>query len=145
MPPLKPSLARAYINTGTYAAPTWTELKTIQDATTETEIDELDATPRNAAFAATVDGPAKLTFNLTLLWDPADPGLAALQNHYINRTPLDFLATDQPVTISGAQGPRAYVHVFHYRKLEQRNNAQAIEVTLKPTYADQPPTWWQTP
>jgi len=134
--------AKLYRNTGTYAAPVWVEVANVKDVTLNLEKGEADVTTRaNQGWRATVGTLKEGSLEFEMVWDTGDPGFEALKDAYFNDTPVEMAVLDGVVTASGSQGLRASFSVTNFSRSEPLEEAITAKVTLKPTYAANPPEW----
>ncbi len=67
--------ARLYMNSGTYASPTWSGLNTVRDLTLNLETGEADVSTRsNQGWRATVSTLKDASLEFELVIDPEDSG-----------------------------------------------------------------------
>jgi hypothetical protein len=134
--------AKLYRNTGTYAAPVWNEVKNVKDVTLNLEAGEADVTTRgNAGWRATVATLKDASIEFEMVWDSADDDFAAIRDAFLNRTPIELAVMDGDITTTGSQGLRASCIVTNFSRNEALEEAITVSVTVKPTYADNAPSW----
>src|SRR5687767_3650409 len=133
---------KTYRNTGTYAAPTWNELKNIRDLTLSLEKGEADVTTRgNNGWRAIVATLKDASVEFELVWDTTDDDFIAIRDSYLNNTVLELAIMDGDITTSGSQGLRASFMVTNFSRGEPLEEAMLVSVTVKPTLAANAPTW----
>jgi hypothetical protein len=138
--------ARLYRNTGTYAAPVWNEIKNVKDVTLNLEAGEADVTTRaNAGWRATVATLKDGSIEFEMVWDTADDDFAAIRDAFLNRTSIEFAVMDGDIASSGSQGLRATCMVTSFSRNEALEEAITVSVTVKPTFAINPPSWMTVP
>jgi hypothetical protein len=134
--------AKLYRNTGTYTTPTWNEVKNVKDVTLNLEAGEADVTTRgNAGWRATVATLKDASIEFEMVWDSADDDFAAIRDAFLNRTPIELAVMDGDITTTGSQGLRASCIVTNFSRNEALEEAITVSVTVKPTYADNAPSW----
>ena len=134
--------ARLYRNTGTYAAPTWVEVTNVKDVTLNLEKGEADVTTRaNQGWRATVGTLKDASVEFQMVWDTADTAFAAIQQAFFNNTPIEFAIMDGDITDPAAEGLRATFDIFNFTRNENLEEAIMVDVSIKPTYADNAPEW----
>lgn len=143
---MKPSLAKIYVNAGTYATPNWQELKSVVDATVNVPAEEIEATRRGDAFTGTLPGANNLSVEVTCLWDTSDSVLMGIIDAALNGQSKDIAVLDKPVGTSGAQGPRGYFYIHGLTRVEARNQALQVRFTLRPAAdASDAMIWMEVP
>ena len=76
-----------------------------------------------------------------MVWDTEDSGFAAIRQSFLNDTPLDFRVLSGPSDDPEAEGLLATCAVFSFTRNEALEEAITVDVTIKPTYAQNPPSW----
>jgi hypothetical protein len=135
--------AKLYRNTGTYASPTWSEMTNVKDLTLNMDLDEADVTTRasggwKANVATLLDG----SIEFEMVYDPTDANFTAVQTAFFSRSAVEFAAMDGPIATAGSQGLRATCMVKQFSVEEKLAEALTVKVTIKPTYAANPPSWY---
>ncbi len=134
-----------YRNTGTYGSPVWSVMGDVKDVTLDLETDEADVTVRgNNGWKATQPTLRSATIEFEMVWDPSNAGFTAIQTAFLAGSSIEFLALDQPVATTGAQGLRATMAVSKFSREEPLADAIKVKVTLKVTYSANAPSWWTT-
>ena len=134
--------AKLYRNTGTYAAPTWVEVSNVKDVTLNLEKGEADVTTRaNAGWRATVGTLKDASIEFQMVWDTVDAGFDAIRQAFFNNTPLEFAVMDGDITDPESEGLRATFDVFNFTRNEALEEAIMVDVSIKPTYAENAPEW----
>ena len=134
--------AKLYRNTGTYAAPTWVEVSNVKDVTLNLEKGEADVTTRaNAGWRATVGTLKDASIEFQMVWDTVDAGFDAIRQAFFNNTPLEFAVMDGDIADPDSEGLRATFDIFNFTRNEALEEAILVDVSIKPTYADNAPEW----
>jgi len=134
--------AKLFRNTGNYAAPTWNEIKNVKDVTLNLEAGEADATTRgNGRWRATVATLKDASIEFEMVWDSADDDFTAIRDAFLNHTGIELAAMDGDILTAGSQGLRATFAVTNFSRNEPLEEAITVSVTVKPTYAANPPSW----
>ena len=137
---------KLYRNTGTYAAPVWQEIGNVKDLTLNLEKGEADVTTRaNGGWRSTVATLKEGSIEFSMVWDTSDPGFTAIKDAWFNNTPVEMAVLDGPVNVPGSQGLRASFAVIKFGREENLEEAMNVPVSLKPTYAANPPEWMVVP
>lgn len=143
---------KLYYNTGTHAAPTWVEMNKAQDVSASLNKGEADVSARYSGWKATKSALKELEITFGYLHvRGADTVFDMLLGSYTNDTAVQFLVLDGDVVLTGAQGPRAYCEVFTLDLSQELEGGDKYDVTLKPTYKEDPvgtirnPDWYEVP
>jgi len=137
---------KLYRNSGTYAAPVWEEIGNVKDLTLNLEKGEADVTVRaNAGWRATVGTLKEGSIEFSMVWDTGDAGFAAIKDAWFNNTPIEMAVLDGPVDVPGSEGLRATFSVIKFGREENLEEAMTVPVSLKPSYAANPPEWMVVP
>jgi hypothetical protein len=137
--------ARLYMNSGTYASPTWSGLNTVRDLTLNLETGEADVSTRsNQGWRATVSTLKDASLEFELFIDPEDSGFTSVVNAFLQNEPIEFVVVDGPVSgpaSIGYHGLRATCRIASFSRNEALEEATTASVTAKPTYSENPPSW----
>jgi hypothetical protein len=134
--------AKLYRNSSTYESPTWVEIENVKDVTLSLEKGEADVTTRaNDGWRATKGTLKDASVEFQMVWDTEDTGFTAIQEAYFGNTSLDLAVMSGDITTAGSQGLRAEMDVFSFSRSEALEEAQMVDVSLKPTYSANAPTW----
>lgn len=119
-----------------------TELTNVKDVTLNLEKAEADVTTRaNNGWRATVGTLKDASIEFQMIWDTDDPGFSAIRQAFLTDTPLDFKVLSGPATDPQAEGLLATCEVFSFTRNEALEEAITVDVTIKPTYAQNAPQW----
>jgi hypothetical protein len=138
---------KLYLNTGTHATPTWTEVKQAINVSANLGKGEADVSARYSGWKLTKGALKELEISFTYRHKVgADTVFDALLSAYMTGTPKEFAVMDAAITDSGAQGLRAYCEVMSLNLSQELESSSEYEVTLKPTYHEDggaivEPTW----
>ena len=137
--------AKIYINDGTYAAPSWTEMGNAKDVTINLEKGEADVTVRDnngwRAYAGTLkDGSVEFES----LWISRHKGFRRIKKAYFRNESLEFAIMDGEITEPGVEGLRARMVVTNLSRGEPLEEGITASVTLKPTVSEHAPYWLET-
>jgi len=137
--------AKLYRNTGTYAAPTWDLIGNVRDLTLNLETGEADVSTRaNNGWRATVGTLKDASIEFEMVWDNLDTDFTVIRDAFLNNTSIEFAVMDGLITgqgSSGSQGLRATCRIANFSRNEALEEAITVSVTVKPTYAINPPSW----
>jgi predicted secreted protein len=136
--------ARLYRST--FAAPVWNPVQNVKDVTLNLEAGEADVSTRGTGgWRATVATLKDASVEFEMVWDTADDDFAAIRDAFLNRGALEFAVMDGDITLSGSQGLRATCMVTTFSRNEPLEEAVTVSVTIKPTFAANPPLWLVVP
>jgi hypothetical protein len=137
--------ARLYMNSGTYASPTWSGLNNVRDLTLNLETGEADVSTRgNEGWRATVSTLKDASLEFELVIDPEDSGFTSIVNAFLQNEPVEFVVLDGPISGEGSvgsQGLRATFRIASFSRNEALEEAVTASVTAKPTYSEHSPVW----
>lgn len=134
--------AKAYHNTGTYGTPVWDEMPNVKDVTISGDTSEADLTTRGGGGWAQVAGVITSgQVEFTSIWDPADTDLDAILTAWTGKTLIDMAFMDGAIATAGNQGLRAEMAVLNFTRNEPLEGALTVDITVKPGYSSNAPTW----
>lgn len=138
--------AKLFRNTGTFATPTWNEITNVRDVTLNLEAGEADVTTRgNNGWRATVATLKDGSIEFEMVWDSADDNFTSIRDAFLNKTAIELAVMDGPMASPGSQGLRASFMVTSFSRSEPLEEAISVNVTAKPTYSANPPSWLTVP
>jgi hypothetical protein len=76
-----------------------------------------------------------------MVWLPGDAAFDAIQEAFLENTPIEFAVMDGPIATAGSQGLRATFEVFSFTRNENLEEAVTVDVSIKPTVAANAPSW----
>ena len=135
--------AKLYYKTGGVAGQgQWTLLPNVKDVTLSLERGEADVTTRaNGGWKATVGTLKDASVEFESVWDTEDAGFTALQEAFMNGTPIGIAVMDGDIATPGSQGLQADMAVTKFDRKEPLEEAITVSVTVKPTYSATAPAW----
>ena len=134
--------AKLYRNTGDYATPVWVEVSNVKDVTLNLEKGEADVTTRaNGGWRATVGTLKDASIEFQMVWDTVDAGFDTIRQAFFDNTPIEFAVMDGDITDPDSEGLRATFDIFNFTRNEALEEAILVDVSIKPTYADNAPEW----
>jgi hypothetical protein len=124
-----------YVNTGTYASPTWVALSLAKDITVNDSRAEGDSTVRGYDLTSVTPGMRTLQVAGEIKYDPADAGFDALYDAYVAdpQAVVGFLLLDGPVATAGKKGKRFDAYVTQFGDNEPLNQVKTVPFTLSAT------------
>jgi len=138
--------AKLYRNTGSYESPVWAEVENVKDLALNLEAGEADVTTRaNDGWRATIATLKDASVEFGMVWDTEDADFSAIQDAYFDGTSIEFAVMDGRIETEGSEGLRATMAVTAFSRDEPLEEAITVTVTIKPTYADNPPEWYVVP
>lgn len=137
---------RLYRNTGTFASPTWDEVKNVRDLSLNLEAGEASMTTRaNAGWEAVLASLKKASIEFQMVWDSADTDVTAFRDAFLNRSTIECAVMDGDIAVAGNQGLRATMAVLKFARSEALEEGMLIDITIKPAYAANAPSWHTAP
>src|SRR5688572_3094969 len=134
--------AKLYRNAGSFGSPIWTEVTNVKDLTLNLEKGEADVTTRaNGGWRATVGTLKDASIEFQMVGDTVDAGFDAIRQAFFNNAPLEFAVMDGDITDPDSEGLRATFDIFNFTRNEALEEAIMVDVSIKPTYADNAPEW----
>jgi len=140
---------KLYLNGGTHATPTWTEITKAINVSANLGKGEADVSSRETSWKLAKGALKELEISFTYRHKAgADTVFDALLAAYLADTAVEFAVMDAAITESGAQGPRAFCEIFSMNLTQELENASEYEFTLKPTYHEESgsliePEWYE--
>jgi hypothetical protein len=137
---------KLYRNAGTFAAPDWNEVKDVKDLTLTLEKGEADVTTRgNDGWRATLGTLKDASVEFQMVYDTADDDFQKFQEAWFTDKPIELAIMDGLMVVAAgvekSQGLRATFSVQTFSRSEALEEAMMTDVSIKPTYAANPPTW----
>lgn len=138
--------AKFYRNKSTYQSPQWDEVTNVRDLTLALDKSEADVTTRaNGGWRAIIGALKDGAINFEMLWDTADDDFQAFLDAWTGDSAIEVLCLDGAVSVAGSEGLRATMQVLKFERQEPLEEAMKVSVTIKPTYADNAPSWYIVP
>lgn len=134
---------KLYRNAGSYASPTWTVMNEVKDCRLAINVGEADVTTRGGngwEQIAPVMKSASIEFGLLNV--PGSANVTALINALIGLSSIELLCLDGAYNVAGSRGLRALCGIFSTTRNEELRNATQFEMSAKPTYSVNAPTWF---
>lgn len=124
---------KLYVNTGTYASPTWVEVVDARDVTMNDTRAEGDSSVRGYGMASVTPGQRTIQITFDMRHDNDGTAYEAIKTAYDARTVLGVLLTDGPRATVGTEGFRLDTYVTAMTKNEPMNDVKTVSVTLAGT------------
>jgi len=140
---------KLYMNGGTHATPTWTEITKAINVSANLGKGEADVSSRETSWKLAKGALKELEISFTYRHKAGDDTVFdALLAAYLADTAVEFAVMDAAITESGAQGPRACCEIFSMNLTQELENSSEYEFTLKPTYHEESgsliePEWYE--
>ena len=134
---------KAYVRTGgTYASPTYTELKPVINASIEIEHSTFDATTRGAGgFRQTGVSITGLRFPITMKKDKDDTAFAALETAHQGKSLVELLVLDGTRLLDASKGYRAECVCESWNETQDLEGMVTIDSVWVPGASDNAPTY----
>jgi hypothetical protein len=122
-----------YRNTGSYASPTWSEMKHVKDLSIAAEVNEVEASDRDSVFALIEKGLIQFTVEFGYRYADGDAEWEALITELLSRgVGAEFAIMDGDITDTGEKGWRMTAHVMAANQSQELESAYTMDITLKP-------------
>lgn len=120
-----------------------TLVENVKDVTLDLSSAEADVTTRgNDGWRATVATLKEGSIDFQIVWDTEDAFFTALKDAWFDNDAIALLVLDAPTDESG-QGLDADFAVINFTRNEALEDAILVDVTVKPTYSDRAPEWYE--
>ena len=130
---------RLYINTGTYAAPTWSEVSAAKDISMPDDSDEIETPERGARYKLWQVGQGDLSIEFPATYRRARASQVAVRGHYDAQTDCDILLVDGDVATADNEGMRMISKCVSFGNSLGMTDGAEIAMRFRPTYnTDQP-------
>jgi len=136
--------AKLYRDTGS----AWDEVTNVKDLSLTLEKGEADVSTRgNNGWKASIAALKDAAVEFNMVYDLADTDLTAIRDSFLNNTAVRFLVLDGALDVAaaGSQGLKASFMVTSFKLPQNLEEAQMVEVVMKPTYSTTAPTWVTSP
>lgn len=135
-----------YLNTGTYATPALTRVDNCRDLTLNLEKNDADVTTRgNNGWRAIVSVLKDATVEFNMIWNTDDAVFQAIKDAFlaasIEDQSLEFFVMSCDIDEADCEGLRATFTVSNFTKNEPLEEAQNVDVSLRPTISAHAPQW----
>ncbi len=142
---------KAYYNSATHATPTWNEAKYAINVSANFGKGEGDVSGRYSGWKKSKGALKELEITFTYRHKRGvDAVFDKILDSYVNGTPVEWAILDGDITLTKAQGPRAFCEVMSLNMTQELENGVEYEVTLKPTWFEEAsnvvePDWYEVP
>ena len=138
--------AHLYLDTGTYSAPTWSDVTNCKDVTLNGDPVEADVTTRGSGMKNTVVAINDPSVDFNMINITGDANLMVIRTAFVTGGTIYAAAMDDNILTSGAWGLEGLMVVTKFTNGQPLLEAHTYDVTLKPTlYPAQPAQWVTTP
>ena len=124
---------KLYVNTGTYASPTWVEVVDAKDVTMNDTRAEGDSSVRGYDMASVTPGQRTVQITFDMRYDNDASAYEAIKTAYDARTVLGVLVSDGPRATVGVEGFRLDTYVTSMTKNEPMNDVKTVSIVLSGT------------
>lgn len=124
---------KLYVNTGTYASPTWVEVVDAKDVNIPDTRAEGDSSVRGMNMSSVTPGQRTVQITFDMRYDNDAAAYEAIKAAYDGRTVMGVLATDGPRATAGVEGFRLDTYVTGLTKNEPMNDVKTASVVLSGT------------
>lgn len=124
---------KAYVNSGTYASPTWNLIDNMGEVSPTDEFEDVKIPLRaNGGFSAGVPGFRDIAFAFKMLFRLDDTVQATLRTKAHARTATEFAFLDQAIATTGATGIRGTFYLKKFNRMEEDGKPCMVDVEIKP-------------
>lgn len=116
---------KAFVNTGTFASPTWVPISRFRDLTRPDSRAKAQNGDRGSDFDSTITGRRTVGVTGELRYVPGDDASDALKEAYDANTPVDMCFIDAPGT-PGSHGQRGDFLISKWERAEPLDGAVMI-------------------
>lgn len=128
-----------YINSATYATPTWVELALARDSTLADTRAKIEAAARDSDFIRYVYGLRDVGIDVELIWEPSNAAFTLVQAAYQAGTSIDMAVMDGDITVEGSCGVRADWGVEDLSRPEPLQGLVVASAKFSPMRTENPP------
>jgi hypothetical protein len=143
--------AKLYYNSATHATPTWVEITNAMDVNVPLSKGQGDISTRASGWRKKGAGLKEASIEFGYLHHRgADTVFDALLDSYVNDTPIELAAMDDDITLTGAQGLRAFMIAFDMSQGQALEEGIKYDFSFEPTQFDESgsvvePDWYEIP
>jgi hypothetical protein len=135
-----------YRNSGTYEAPTLVRVDNCRDLTLNLEKNTADVTTRgNNGWRAMIGVLKDSTIDFGMIWNTEDANFQAIKDAFLASSlaaqSIEFFVMSADIDEADSEGLRATFMVERFTKNEPLEEAQNVDVSIRPTFADHAPEW----
>lgn len=127
-------LPKLYINTATYASPTWSEISEARDLSMPLALGEVDASDRGSTFKKYDAGLIDMSIEWEMTYRNGNANFAALQTHVLARTTVEIAIVDDDIATSGTEGFRIPCKLFSQSFNFPLEDGMTVSMKAMPTY-----------
>lgn len=124
---------KLYVNTGTYASPTWVEVIDAIDVNIPDTRAEGNSSVRGRNMSSVTPGQRAFECTFDMRYDNDATAYEAIKAAYDARTVLGILMTDGPRATVGTEGFRVDTYVMDMTKSEPMNDVKKVSIRLAGT------------
>lgn len=134
--------AALYRNSGTYSTPVLVKVGNCKDVTVNLEKNKADVTTRsNNGWRANIGVLKDASVDFAMVWNTSDENFQAIRDAFLHNTPIEFFVMSADVAETDSEGLRATFSIDKFTKNEPLEDAQGVDVSMSPTFADHAPDW----
>lgn len=128
-----------YLNTGTYASPTWARISRVEDVDLPDERETGELRIKGSDDVKTLVGPRKRSIAFRYKYKKGtDAIFTALQTAYTNKSIVDYMALDGAADVDGSKGHRGPYKVTKFSQSRPMVNPLEYDVELQVADTDEP-------
>jgi len=133
---------KLYYNTATWVSPTWSEIKLTRDLTLNMQRAEADLSNRGGGgFKQILTALLDAGIEVELVWDPSNTPFSAIQDAFLNNTPIELAVADGDIETAGTEYLHADCVIPQFNRAEPLEGAVVANATIKVAYSSNTPEW----
>lgn len=138
---------KIYLNTGTYATPTWTEWTSIVNATLNMEVGEFDASRRGSgAWRERGTTLRDISVDGECIKDKDDTTFVAIESSVQSNASVELLIMDGDRTSANSDGVRGLFRALSWNEGQELEEGVSIDFNFRPyPNTDSPPAFVSGP
>lgn len=143
--------AHIYLNTGSVATPTWTEITEARDVSMPMTADQIEQSDRSTKFKLYSSGGIDLSVSFKMSYRNGSANFASLQSLFLTGCGAEFAIMDGPIATAGSEGVRGGFQVFSNSFDFPLSDGQTVDIELRPCYFEDGasnqtfPAWYTAP
>ncbi len=139
--------AKLYKNDGTYAAPSWTEIKSVIDATINQNEQLVDCTDRGSGdYKEQIPNYREVTVDVTFNFCETDSDLESILNAADQRSVIEIAVASGDIAASGTRYLRMHAYVTNVTYNQPAEDRQTVSAQFVPAPNNNAqPAWVKNP
>lgn len=126
--------AHLYLNTGTVASPTWTEIIEARDLSLALTAESIDVSDRSTKFKLYDSGGIECSISGKLTYRNGNANCESIRDLFLSGCGAEFALTDGPIATVGTEGIRGGFKVFTNSHEFPLADGMTVDIELRPCY-----------